>query len=115
METESYLHESSPITHFQYEDQYNTLLKIKVKRGHFNNQCLSLHDVLANRTLLVLIENNCWLLPTQCPTPYAGLYDILKMILPKVQISFQLVETPILHVSLADIFFSYIPGFQTQI
>ena len=34
METEGYLHETSPITHFQYVDQYYAILKIK--RGHVN-------------------------------------------------------------------------------
>ena len=36
MENESYLHVTSPITHFQSVDQYNTIFKIK--RRTFNNQ-----------------------------------------------------------------------------
>ena len=36
MENKSYLHVTSPITHFQSVDQYCTIFKIK--RGHFNNQ-----------------------------------------------------------------------------
>ena len=36
MENESYLHITSPITHFQSVDQYYTIFKIK--RRPFNNQ-----------------------------------------------------------------------------
>ena len=36
METESYLHVTSPITHFQSVDQYYTIFQIK--RGNFINQ-----------------------------------------------------------------------------
>ena len=56
METESYLQETDPIAHFQSVGQYYAILKIK--KGQFNNQLLSLQNLLANRTLLVLNENS---------------------------------------------------------
>ena len=47
---------TSIITHFQSKDQYLTIFKIN--REHFNNQLTLLHNILANRSLLVHIETS---------------------------------------------------------
>ena len=74
MENESYLHITSPITHFQSVDQYYTIFKIK--RRPFNNQLGFWQNLSENRTLLVLIVNNWQLQPMQGSPPQAGLYDM---------------------------------------
>ena len=56
MENESYLHITSPITHFQSVDQYYTIFKIN--RRPFNNQLDFWQNLSENRTLLVLLVNN---------------------------------------------------------
>ena len=54
MQTKSYLHETDPNAHFQSVGQYYAIL---FKKGQFNNQ-FSLQNLLANKTLLLLIENS---------------------------------------------------------
>ena len=56
IENESYLHITSPITHFQSVDQYYTIFKIK--RRPFNNQLDFWQNLSEKGTLLVLIINN---------------------------------------------------------
>ena len=74
MENESYLHITSPITHFQSVDQYYTMFKIK--RRPFDNQLDFWQNISEKRTLLVLIINNWQLQPMQCSPPQAGMYDM---------------------------------------
>ena len=68
METESYLHFTSPITHFQSLDQYYTIFKIT--RGNLTNQLTFWQNPSELRTIKMPTGSNC---QRQLTSPQAGL------------------------------------------